>query len=132
MISPWPATLLGFAALALALANAAWFFGRMQRVALPQNRIAHDGLWAAALALGVLVLASGAGWLGGVPAALGATLGGIMLLTRLGSAQATNAPAVTIGGRVLDFTAPDENAAPFTLSSMAGKPFLLKFFRGHW
>jgi cytochrome oxidase Cu insertion factor (SCO1/SenC/PrrC family) len=125
-------TLLGFASLALALVNATWFFGRMQRVALPQNRIAHDLLWAAALALGVAALASGAGWLGGVPAALGALAGGFMLLLRLGSAQAKNAPAVAVGGEILDFTAPDENGAPFSLSRIAGKPFLLKFFRGHW
>jgi cytochrome oxidase Cu insertion factor (SCO1/SenC/PrrC family) len=125
-------TLLGFASLAIALANAAWFFGRMQRVALPQNRIAHDLLWAAALALGIAALASGAGWLGGVPAALGALAGGFMLLLRLGSAQAKNAPAVSIGGAMLDFTAPDENGAPFSLASLAGKPYLLKFFRGHW
>ena len=125
-------TLLGFASLAIALANAAWFFGRMRRVALPQNRIAHDLLWATALALGIAAFASGGGWLGGVPAALGATLGGMMLLLRLGSAQAKNAPAVSVGGRVLDFTAPDENGAPFSSASLAGKPFLLKFFRGHW
>jgi cytochrome oxidase Cu insertion factor (SCO1/SenC/PrrC family) len=125
-------TLLGFASLASALANGAWFFGRMQRVALPQNRIVHDLLWAVALALGVAALASSAGWLGGVPAALGALAGGVMLLTRLGSAQAKNVPAVSIGGAMLDFTAPDENGAPFSLAALAGRPYLLKFFRGHW
>jgi len=125
-------TPLGFASLALALANAAWFFGRMRRVALPQNRIVHELLWAAALALGIAAFASGAGWLGGVPAALGALAGGVMLLTRLGSAQAKNAPAVRIGGAMLEFTAPDENGATFSLASLAGKPYLVKFFRGHW
>ena len=128
MHGPW----LGFASLAIALANGAWFFGRMQRVALPQNRIAHEALWAAALALGALALASGAGWLGGAAAALGAAAGGLMLLLRLGSPQAKNVPAVAVGSRILDFTAPDENGALFSSASLAGKPFLLKFFRGHW
>jgi cytochrome oxidase Cu insertion factor (SCO1/SenC/PrrC family) len=89
-------------------------------------------LWAATLALGIAAFASGAGWLGGVPAALGSLAGGFMLLIRLGSPQAKNPPAVAVGGKILDFTAPDENGAPFSLSRIAGKPFLLKFFRGHW
>ena len=124
--------MLGIAALAVALANGAWFFSRMQRVALPQNRIAHELAWALALALGVAAFASGTGWLGGVPAALGAFVGGFMLLMRLGSPQAKQAPAVKLGAPILDFVAPDENGAPFRLASLAGKPFLLKFFRGHW
>lgn len=125
-------TALGLASLATAVANAAWFFGRVQRVALPQNRVAHDALWAVALALGVAAFANGAGWLGGAGAALGGLLGAAMLLLRLGSPQAKNTPAVAVGGAILDFTAPDENGAPFALSSLAGTPFLLKFFRGHW
>jgi hypothetical protein len=132
-VTPIPtAAALGLASLAIAVANGAWFFGRMQRVALPQNRIAHDALWAAALALGVAAFASGAGWLSGVAAALGSALGAAMLLLRLGSPQAKNTPAVRVGGPILDFSAPDEHGAPFALSSLAGKPFLLKFFRGHW
>lgn len=126
------ATALGFASLAIAAANAAAFFGRMRRVALPQNRLAHELAWGLALALGGAALASGVGWLGGVPAALGAFLGGFMLLLRLGSAQAPNTPAVKLGAPILDFSAPDQDAAPFRLASLAGKPFLLKFFRGHW
>ncbi len=125
-------TWLGFASLAIALANGAWFFGRMQRVALPQDRTAHDLLWAATLARGALALASGAGWLGGVAAALGTAASGLMLLLRLGSPQARNVPAVAVGSRMLDFIAPDENGLPFSSASLAGKPYLLKFFRGHW
>ena len=124
--------LLGFASLAVALANGAWFYRRMQRVALPQNRIAHELLWGAALALGVAALASGVGWLGGVPAALGALLGGALLLLRLGTPQAKNTPHVAVGGKMLPFVAPDENGARFDSGSLAGKPYLLKFFRGHW
>jgi hypothetical protein len=127
MHGPW----LGFAALALALANGAWFLARMRRVAL-QSRIAHELLWAASVALGLAAFASQPGWLGGAAAALGVLAGAAMLALRAVSAQAKNAPAVAVGGPILDFTAPDENGAPFTLSSLAGKPVLLKFFRGHW
>ena len=125
-------TALGLASLAIALANGAWFFARMRRVALPQNRIAHESLWAVALALGALALASGPGWAGGAAAALGALTGGFMLLLRLGSPQAKTVPAVAVGGRIIEFTAPAENGALFSSAALAGKPFLLKFFRGHW
>jgi hypothetical protein len=124
--------LLGLASLAIALANGAWFFRRMQRVALPQDRSAHELAWGVALALGIAAFANGAGWLGGLAAALGMALATAMLVLRLGSAQAEGAIAVRVGGRILDFTAPDDRGEPFTLSSLAGAPLLLKFFRGHW
>jgi hypothetical protein len=126
------ATLLGLASLAIALANGAWFLARMRRVALPQNRIAHELLWATALALGALALGSGTSWLGAVSAGLGAALGGLMLFLRALSPQARNVPAVAVGGRVPAFSAPDEDGAQFSSDSLAGRPFLLKFFRGHW
>jgi peroxiredoxin len=31
-----------------------------------------------------------------------------------------------------DFTALDEHGREFALASTAGRPLLLKFFRGHW
>jgi len=40
--------------------------------------------------------------------------------------------AVRVGGPILDFSAPDENGEPFALASLRGRPYLLKFFRGHW
>jgi cytochrome oxidase Cu insertion factor (SCO1/SenC/PrrC family) len=122
---------LGLTSLALAAANGAWFLARMRRVAL-QSRLAHELLWGASVALGLAAFASHPGWLGGAAAALGVLAGAAMLALRAVSAQAKNVPAVAVGGKVLDFTAPDENGAPFTLSSLAGKSFLLKFFRGHW
>lgn len=41
-------------------------------------------------------------------------------------------PAVQVGDAFLDFTAQDHTGADFTLSSLTGKPILLKIFRGHW
>jgi hypothetical protein len=123
---------LGLASLAVAATNGLWFVGRMRRVAVPQNRIAHEALWALALALAVATFWQGAGVIGGVAAGLGGAASLLMLLLRLGGPQARNTPAVAVGGAILDFTAPDENGVPFRLSSLAGKPILLKFFRGHW
>jgi peroxiredoxin len=55
-----------------------------------------------------------------------------MLLVRTQSAQSRNVPRVAVGAPILDFTAPDEHGRPFRLSSLAGRPILLKLFRGHW
>ncbi len=125
-------TLLGFASFAIIAANGALFLSRMQRVQLTGKRLEHDLGWAAALALGVAAFASGVGGFAGVAAGIGAFLGALMLLLRLAAPQAKNTPAVRVGGPILGFTAPDENGAPFSLASLAGKPVLLKFFRGHW
>jgi peroxiredoxin len=48
------------------------------------------------------------------------------------SGQAKVAPAIAVGGSTIDFTASDDQGQPFALASRRGKPFLLKFFRGHW
>ncbi len=48
------------------------------------------------------------------------------------SAQKLAADGIGVGATLPDFSAPDENGETFELSSVAGKPLLLKFFRGHW
>jgi peroxiredoxin len=37
-----------------------------------------------------------------------------------------------VGETLRDFSALDENGERFELASTAGRPVLLKFFRGHW
>lgn len=39
---------------------------------------------------------------------------------------------VKVGGKMLDFQAVDAKGAPFSLSNLQGKRYLMKFFRGHW
>ena len=48
------------------------------------------------------------------------------------SAQTPNTPAVAVGGPVIDFTAPADDGTLFDSGTLRGRPFLLKFFRGHW
>jgi cytochrome oxidase Cu insertion factor (SCO1/SenC/PrrC family) len=67
-----------------------------------------------------------------VAAGFAIVAGGAFVGLRLQSRQDAREPAVRIGAPILDFTAPDENGQPFALSSLRGRPFLLKFFRGHW
>jgi peroxiredoxin len=60
-------------------------------------------------------------------------LGGLAFLALYaGSGQRPLTPAVTVGEPVLEFHALDDAGQPFDLSTLRGRPFLLKFFRGHW
>jgi len=124
--------LLASLALAIAVAAAAEFARRIRRVAVPARRIGFDLAFATALALGVAAFVRGVGFAAGAAAAVACAIGAAMLGVRLQSAQSGNRPRVAVGAPILDFTAPDEHGRPFRLSSLAGRPILLKLFRGHW
>lgn len=125
-------TVLGvLAGVTVATAWARWF-RLMNRVRIPLDRtgfLAVNGLGAV---LGIVALVAGTSLGGGVLAAIG-ILGGLMFLGLAAqSAQANVTPAIRVGEPILDFAAPDEAGKTFDLASLRGKPFLLKFFRGHW
>ena len=106
---------------------------RIMQVRLPADRTAYVVSMSIGALLGLAALLLGVEGLGARAMAwfalgLGATFVGLVA----SSAQDSKTPAVAVGGPILDFTAPDENGEPFELSSMTGRPFLLKFFRGHW
>ena len=86
----------------------------------------------ASLGLALLAFAREPGWIGGVAAGLAIAGGGLFLLLQALCKQTKATPAVVVGREILDFTAPDAEDRPFTLGSMRGRPYLLKFFRGHW
>jgi hypothetical protein len=86
----------------------------------------------AGLGLGVLAFARGPGVVGGIAAGLAVALAGLFLLFQVLGQQSRRVPAVAVGRPMLDFTAPDAEGNPFRLASLHGRPYLLKFFRGHW
>ena len=104
----------------------------MNAVRVPRVRVAYHVAMGAAAALGLAAFAVGTAWPGGLGAGLGIFVGLLFLGLRLQSAQAPNRPAVDVGGKIIDFIAPDVDGKPLALSSLEGRPFLLKFFRGHW
>ena len=120
--------------LALVMAAALWglWFVQIQRLKTRQRAPFLVGA-ALTLAVGISAFATGGtGWLGGIAAGLGSLLGGGFLGLRLASPQAKAIPAVEVGGKMLAFEASDHRGEAFSISELAGKPFLLKFFRGHW
>jgi hypothetical protein len=126
------ATVLGFLALLLAVGSAIFWFRLAFAVRLPENRSGFVLVWASSTLLGVVALAQGAGWIGGIPAGLAVALGVFFLFTVMVSPQQVAPDAIAVGEMLRAFSALDEDGETFELASTAGRPLLLKFFRGHW
>jgi peroxiredoxin len=102
------------------------------RAQLPKNATAYVVACSLAAALGLGAFVLGTGVLGGV-AAVASMLGGLAFVALFSaSGQRRLPPAVAVGDPIIDFTARDDDDRPFDLASLRGRPFLLKFFRGHW
>jgi hypothetical protein len=123
---------LALAALVLAAGGWGLWWRRIQRVDVPLRPWAYWIAMGASCLLALLAFANGPGLLGGIGAALALLLGGMYLGLALISTLPTTPMALAVGQPAPDFTAPDSTGAPFTLSSLRGRPVLLKFFRGHW
>ncbi|RMF20282.1 MAG: hypothetical protein D6760_11895 [Deltaproteobacteria bacterium] len=120
-----------FAALVVAGAWAS-YWPRIKAHRVPRRPIVHQAAMAAGICLAILGLVRGPGTLG-VVLAVFAVIGAIFFLfSSLTSAVPQKRPAVEVGGRVLPFEATDSEGARFDLGSLAGRPILLKFFRGFW
>ena len=116
----------------MVVATGALWFRRLNAVRIPENRSAFNIAMAAGVLLGVAALVSGPGLLGGVGAVIALVGGGTFLGLGAASKMDSKEPAVKVGAKILEFTAPDAQGEPFELAKLRGKPFLLKFFRGHW
>lgn len=126
------ATVLGVVGGAAALTVWIDWFRRLNQVRVPRERLPWQIAVGIGGAVGLLALTGEPGWFGGTLAVIG-VLGAVMFIgLGLTSAQAKVQPNVTVGEPILDFTAPDAEDRPFDLAKLRGKPFLLKFFRGHW
>lgn len=123
--------MLGVLALAI-VGGTGWLWYRLiQDVAVPRNRTPYLAAFVAGGVLGVAAIFQG-GFVGILTGGV-AALGGLgFSALRLVSGQAPNEPAVKVGEKMLSIVAPDETGAEFDLASLTGRPYLLKFFRGHW
>jgi hypothetical protein len=105
---------------------------RIRRVQIPTDRRGFVACWVSGAALGIVALTQGAGWVGGIPAGIAAVAGIFFSALVYISPQKVADNAIQVGERLRGFTALDENGTVFSIASVAGKPVLLKFFRGHW
>ena len=123
---------LGIVAFILVAGPMALWAQRMKRVQIPRDRRGFVACWVGGAALGILALTQGAGWMGGIPAGIAAIAGTFFCVLVYISPQRVADNTVEVGESLRDFTALDENGDDFSIASVAGKPLLLKFFRGHW
>lgn len=123
--------MLGLLALAIVGVTAWIWFQMIQAVKVPRNRAGYFALFALGGILGVTAISQG-GFFSTAFALPAVVIGFVFPALRMQSKQQPNRPAVAIGGDMLTFVAPDANGVDFDLGSLTGKPYLLKFFRGHW
>jgi hypothetical protein len=123
--------MLGLLALAI-VATTVWiWFQMVNAVTIPRNRAGYFALFVIGGVLGVTAISQG-GFFSTAFALPAVVVGFVFPTLRMLSKQQPNQPSVAIGEDMLTFVAPDENGVDFDLASLLGKPYLLKFFRGHW
>ena len=125
-------TILGIAGGLLELVLSGVWLWLIRRVRIPADLRPTIAAHALAVALGVAAFGLGASMLGQVLAAVAIGGGLVFLSLQTQSRQARLTPAVAVGRPIIEFTLPDHEGRPFDLAALRGKPFLLKFFRGHW
>jgi hypothetical protein len=126
------ASLLGLSGFALVGGAAVLWFRRIRSVDIPRDRSAFVAAWSVGALLGVAALWLDVGWAVGVPSALAAVVGILFTVLVAISGQRVGDDAIRVGAALPAFTAIDEDGATFDSRSLAGRPVLLKFFRGHW
>jgi peroxiredoxin len=126
------ADLYGYLAAAIAAASGARWLWLMQQVRIPKDRSFFIGASVASALLGMAGLLSGPSMAGGIAAGVSVVSNALFLVLCAMSRQATPTPAVSVGAAIVPFTAVDDEGRTFNLGDLRGRPFLLKFFRGHW
>ena len=126
------ALILWWASLAVFLVSFRRWIAALKRVEIPDNRSGFVAAWATAEGLGGLALVNEPGWIGGVPAGLGAFGSCFVLFTVAIGQQRLGEGAIRVGDSLPPFTAMDEHGQLFDSESLVGHPVLIKFFRAHW
>jgi hypothetical protein len=119
---------------ALLLTLGAWasYWAKIKALTVPRNPIVYQVAMVVGASLAVWGLVRGAGVGGAALAVAALVAAGFFLFTSLISRVPETTLAVSVGDAILDFTTEDADGSSFALSELAGRPFLLKFFRGHW
>jgi len=125
-------TTLGVLAGVLELGLSLYWLRLIHQVRIPKDLRPTIAAHFVAIGLGAAAFLLGASPLGLTFAIIAFLGGAVFLALQTQSRQARLTPAVAVGHPIIEFTLPDHTGRPFDLASLRGKPFLLKFFRGHW
>lgn len=119
----------GLAALLIVLAATGSWFWRAYKVDIPKEPLPYAAAWASGAALGLVSLLF---FDGGTAAGLAAALGALFFYFVMTGAQRAGETQVRVGDQLPAFQAVDDTGTVFDSAELAGRPALLKFFRGHW
>ena len=111
-----------------------WFvvWQRIRALEVARTPVAHMLSFFVGLLFAVTALLSSPGWAGGALAIMAILGAGTFLFSYYVSELPKSVSGLRPGERYRDFSLPSAEGAPFSLSSLDGRPILLKFYRGHW
>lgn len=124
--------LWGLLAFAIVRGNRIWYARKIKALRVPRRPLAHQLLAGTGAAVAVFTLTRPLDVIGFLLAAVALIAGIRFIYTTLSSRLPGKQIAVRRGQPALNFTALNGHSEPFTLSSLSGRPILIKFFRGHW
>lgn len=125
-------TILGFVGLAIVLLTLMLWNRQIQQVAIPENRTLFVAGFVAAALVGASAFVKRTRWFGAIPALIAIVMGSFLTFTVAISRQEVATTGIQVGQTIPLFTGVDRHGEPFDSASLAGKPVLMKFFRGHW
>jgi hypothetical protein len=125
-------TRLGFAAFGVAALTMALWLRQVHAVALPDNRGVFVVFFVAAFGLGVTALVARPRWFAVLPALVAVAIGGFFPFSVSISRQEVATTGIQVGAVIPAFQALNRHGERFDSAALAGKPVLMKFFRGHW
>ncbi len=125
-------TILGFAALAVAIAAVVLWNYHINQVAIPENRTLFVLFFLTAPVLGISAFVLGTRWFGGIAAIPGIVIGLFLPFTVAISRQEVAENPIAVGDTIPHFVAIDDHGNRFDSTDLEGSPILIKFFRAHW
>ncbi len=112
----------------------AWalYWPLIKRMQVPLRPVGFQAVVGAGMIMSLVSLLLGAGLFGLLLDFVALAAGGFFLFSTMNSRMPERRPKVAAGETILDFSATASDGRSFSLSSLHGDPFILKFFRGHW
>lgn len=116
----------------MAVGNWAVYWPKIKAMQVTLRPVGHQTVMVCALVLAVLAAFNQPGIIGGGLAGFTIPVAGMFLFFTLNSGMPHKPLPVRVGQPMPRFAATAANGGVFDSAQLEGKPYLLKFFRGHW
>jgi len=125
-------TTLGLAALLMTATAIGLWIRAIRTVAIGSSRVWYIAAFVIAAGMSVTAFNLDTHWAGHVAAGLSIFVALFFFLTAAIGPQKVDTGAIKVGSALPVFSGNDEHGKRFDSNELAGKPVLIKFFRGHW